>query len=572
MTDVELLQRRIAQLEADKEQAEADKERVEQENQKLREELAEKELELKLLLKRLFGPKTERFVESPDQLHLNFDDADQLDDAIEGVKQAELEHETTVEGYTRRKRAPRREKLPDHLPREVVIKDLSDEEKEGLTCIGYDSTETLIYEPGRLYIRETRYPKYVNPSDAQAGVAQSERDPGLVEGNRYDSSVAAQVITAKYAYHLPVYRQEDIFAGSGWNPSRSTLLNLLVSAAALIRPLIAFFADCVCSDPVVATDDTGVTLLLPKTIPKIDPEDPKSRRVHEVLSEAADKGEKSIRAKMWAYRGVTVPLNVFDFTVSRHRDGPDLFLIEQGYQGTLLGDCYGANTGICVRSCGEIVHAACAAHARRKVLDACDNHPAHAKQLILMFRELYDIEDRGRILLPSDRLELRQSESVAVWDRMRLYLDTEMSNVLPKESMALAVGYLNNQWEALTRHLADGLIPMDNNETEQLMKLIALGRKNWLFIGSVLAGYRAADLMSLVSSAIRNDLDVFCYVQGVLEALVHGETNYAILLPDAWASSHPDDVRHYRINERLQREARKRASRERRRESRLLGL
>lgn len=571
MIEVEQLQRRIAELEAERQQAEADKQRLEQENQKLREELAAKELELKLLLKRLYGPKSERFVEGEGQLHLDFGDADQVDDALEGVKQAEMEQETTVEGYTRR-RAPRRETFPDGLPREVVIIDLSDEEKEGLECIGYDKTETLVYVPGKLYIRETRYPKYVDPSDADRGVPQAEREAGLVEGNRYDTSVAAQVVTAKYGYHLPIYRQQDIFAGCGWVPSRSTLLNLLVSVATLIRPLIEFFANRVRSDRVVATDDTGVRLLLPKTIPKVDPDDPKSGRVHEVLSEAAAAGTKSILAKMWAYRGVTVPLNVFDFTVSRHRDGPDLFLIDQGYRGILLGDCYGANTGIITRSCGEIVHAACSSHARRKILDASDNHQEHAKQFIRMFRELSDIEDRGRAMSVQERLELRQRESVPIWNRMRWYIDTQMSNVLPKESMALAVNYLNNQWEALTLYLTDGMIPMDNNEVEQLMKLIALGRKNWLFIGSVPAGYRAADLLTLVSSAVRNDLDVLLYVQGVLDALLAGEENYELLLPDVWATDHPDHVRHYRVNERGQRELRKRAARERRREARLFGL
>ena len=572
MIELELLQRRVERLEADNRQLAADRERAEDEkgrlterNAELQEKLDKKELELKLLIERFFGRKSERYVEHPNQLRIEFGDSDQVDDAIEGIQQAKEEQETTVAEHTRRKRGARNEKLPEHLPREVVIIDLPVEEKEGLTCIGYDSTETLIFSPSTLKVRETRYPKYVDPNDSSTGVKQSEREAGLVEGNRYDTSVAAQIVTAKYGYHLPVYRQQDIFAGSGWTPSRSTLLNILLCVAGVIRPLIEFFADEVRGDHVVGTDDTSVTLLLPEHIPKLDPDDPKSERVHDVLSEARELGKPSVTAKMWAYRGVHVPLNVFDFTVSRHRDGPDLFLIEHDYEGTLVGDCYGANVGITMRSCGRIVHAACVAHARRKVREARFNHGLHAEQLLSMFRELYDIEDRAHALDDSHRLELRQAEATVVWSRIRDYLDTSMTNVLPKEVMGKAIGYLNNQWDALTRYLWDGSIPIDNNQVEQLMKQIALGRKNWLFIGSVAAGYRAADLMTLVSSAVRNDLDVWSYIKGVLDALLAGCVDYHSLRPDMWAAANPEHKRQYRIEERSQRVERKERIRERRR-------
>ena len=269
---------------------------------------------------------------------------------------------------------------------------------------------------------------------------------------------------------------------------------------------------------------------------------------------------------MWVYRGVHVPLNVFDFTVSRHRDGPDLFLIEHGYQGTLLGDCYGANTGICMRSSGAIVHAACTAHARRKIEAMLPYHPRHAPALMDMFGELYDIEHRGQKLDAAGLLDLRQREATAVWEQIRQYIDTQLSDLLPKDALNQAVGYINNQWEGLTRYLSDPEIPIDNNEAEQLMKQIALGRKNWLFIGSVPAGYRTADLMTLVSSALRNDLDVWKYIRGVLDALLAGSTDYASLRPDVWAANHPEHIRQYRVGERQQRAERRDDRREARRQ------
>ena len=237
-------------------------------------------------------------------------------------------------------------------------------------------------------------------------------------------------------------------------------------------------------------------------------------------------------------------------------DGPDRFLIDNHFEGVLLGDCYAGYTGIALRSDAAISHAACVAHARRKVFEARLNHPAHASRLLAMFQELYDIEDEGEGDL-TRLARLRDEKSQPVWSRLRAYLDESMAGVLPKEAIGQAAGYLNNQWTALTRHLADARIPIDNNATEQLMKQIAIGRKNWLFIGSVPAGHRAADLMTLASSALRNDLDVWAYLKGVIDALLSGTTNFHDLRPDVWAINHPDQIRHYRIEERRDRADRK---------------
>jgi len=153
--------------------------------------------------------------------------------------------------------------------------------------------------------------------------------------------------------------------------------------------------------------------------------------------------------------------------------------------------------------------------------------------LLSMFRQLYDIEDRAKAFVPDDRLALRHAESRPIWERMREYRASEATmNVMPKELFGQAMTSLRNQFEHLLVYLDDGLMPIDNNETEQLMKQVALGRKNWMFIGSVAAGCRAADLMSLVSSAHRNDLDIFVYVKDVLDRLLAGETNYDDLRPE----------------------------------------
>jgi len=139
--------------------------------------------------------------------------------------------------------------------------------------------------------------------------------------------------------------------------------------------------------------------------------------------------------------------------------------------------------------------------------------------------------------------------------------------VLPKDKFAEALGYLRNHWDALRLYLSDGRLPIDNNETEQLMKQVAIGRKNWLFVGSVAAGERIADLLTLVSSAVRNHLDVWVYVKEVLDRMLAGDRDYAALRPDRWAAAHPEHIRDYRVEERRDRADAQQARRAERRQA-----
>ena len=292
--------------------------------------------------------------------------------------------------------------------------------------------------------------------------------------------------------------------------------------------------------------------------------DLKSQRIYEVFQEALAQKKPSVSARMWTYRSLSVPLNVFDFTVSRHRDGPQLFLAN--FTGTLMADCYSGFQGIALRSEGAMLRAACCAHARRKVFEARDSYPREASLLLGMFQQLYDIEDRGKTLSVDERQSLRQREATPVWQSLGAWLASDATQaVLPKSKFAEALGYLRNHWDALRVYLRDGRLPIDNNDVEQLMKQVAIGRKNWLFVGSVAAGERAADFLTLVSSAVRNDLDVWAYVKDVLDRLLAGSTDYESLRPDRWRQEHPECVREYRLQERRDRADRKQRRRAERR-------
>ena len=583
--DIEL-QTKEAELQAKGSELESQREQLRRQDIALQtkdqtiEQLTKERDEYKLafdkLVQQRFRNRSERYLENPDQLRLDFGDTAEAADAALGLAEAVDDAQIIPEHRRRKPRKKRDEQLPEHLPRYEVTAEASDEtkscpthgERTLLPESMWDRTESLEIEPPKLKVRVTKYPKYACRDHPECGIASPERPTGIVEGNKYDSSIAAQIITGKYGYHLTLYRLQDYFAGSGWTPSRSTQGNILANVHFIIGPLLEFFRRTVQSDSAVGCDDTGVTLLYPKTIPKFDVNDPKQRRIREVFEEALKKNKPSINAKMWAYRGVNIPLNVFDFTVSRHRDGPELFFAD--YEGTLLGDCWHGFEAISAASEGRILRAACNSHARRK-FEQSTSYPDDRKVWMRWYQQLYDIEDRGKSLSAEERLRLRQTEAVPIWAAMERWLaevEQRTTNViLPKSDFAKALQYVRNHGVELKRYLSDGRLPMDNNETEQLMKQVALGRKNWLFAGSVEGGERNAGFLTLVSSALRNDLDVWLYVKDVLDQLLSGSTDYERLLPWNWAASHPEAIRQYRVEERRDRSARrasKRAARRRR--------
>lgn len=347
-------------------------------------------------------------------------------------------------------------------------------------------------------------------------------------------------------------------------------MNILIAAEQILRPLADHYRDWALSGSSLGCDETTVTLIVPTVLPEIVKSDPRSQRTHEVLERALADGRPSVTARMWAYRPFELPVNIFDFTVSRHRDGPDEVLAD--YKGTLMADCWSGFQKIELRSAARIVRAACWAHARRKVLEGRSSHPQQASILLAMIRELYDIEERAKLFSPEERAALRHSASRPVLERIRIALDSDARMpVLPKSVFAEGVNYIRNHWDALNVFVREGRMPIDNNDVEQLMKQVALGRKNWLFVGSVEAGARAATLLTIVSTAVRNDLDVWAYVKDVLDRLLKGSTDYESLRADVWKQSHPEAVRQYRADERRDQADRQRFRRANRRRTNQAG-
>jgi transposase len=537
---VEAAQRQAAEAERRVDELERVLDQTAAEYDQLKEKHAELAETLALLRRYIFGQRRERFIDDPGQGHL-FGIPEILDEPEPAVSPSADEAAAQRSAAAR---SPRRTRL-DHLPHIRIPHDLPEDEKTCSCCggpktrIGEDESRELDFIPARLEVKVHVLPKYACPK-CRDGVASPPVPPKPIAGGIAGAGLVSFVIVSKCADHLPLYRLEDILTRHGVFLSRSTLCDWFRNAAFVLQPLAELQRTLVLRSPVLWTDDTWVTVL-------------------------GGKPHGSFKGRFWAYIGdAQHPYSVYDFTVNRGRDGPASFL--KDYRGFLQADAYGGYDGIFLGSDGGIVEVACWAHARRKFDEARSNAPREASQVLVWAQQLYDIEDRARDLTPVERQMLRQHEAVPILDRIESYLEELSRRILPKSSLGKAVTYAKNQWAALRRYVSDGRLTIDNNVSERTVRLQAIGRKNWEFLGSAEAGPRAAVLFTILAGAKRHCLEPWAYVRDILLRLSAGETELEPLLPDRWAATHPEQVLQHRLEQSRRKAARTKDSRQRRRE------
>jgi transposase len=525
--------RRIDELRRVLEETAADYSQLQEKHAELAETLA-------LFRRYVFGPRRERHVDDPNQRHL----FDLHDTATEPEVAAPTEPDAAPPGPRPKASRPHRRVSLDHLPHIRIEHDLPEGEKACSCCggpkqrIGEDLSRELEFIPAKLEVKVHVLPRYACPK-CRDGVASPPVPPKPVPGGIAGAGLVAFVVVSKFSDHLPLYRLEDILTRHGVFLSRSTLCDWVRNAALVLGPLAELQRTLVLQSPVIWTDDTPVTVL---------------------------GGEKpgSTKGRFWVYIGDAFhPYSVYDFTMSRARDGPAAFLAD--YHGFLQADAYGGYDGIFLGSNGTIEEVACWAHARRKFHDARSNAPREANQVLEWIRQLYDIEDQAREFTPEERRALRQQESVPILDRIEEYLDEVSGRVLPKSALGKAMTYARNQRAALRRYVNDGRLTIDNNVSERTLRLQAIGRKNWEFLGSEAAGPRAAVLFTILAGAKRHRLEPWAYLRDVLLRLSAGETDLESLLPDRWGASHPEHILQHRLDESRRKEARQKARRQGRR-------
>ena len=530
--------------------------KLKEKNQELHTSLQEALAEIRFLRS---GKKREKFINA-DQLLLEFPEDKELQASLEAAKK-EAEEAIAEITYTRKKAAKPRKVAPDtfpaHLPRETVEVAIPEDIKKRIQSgemilIRQSIRESLKFVPSKLVVVEYKEPVLAFAHSPEKEILV-EGEVNLGDKGRYHPSVAAQVVHGKFGLHLPYYRLQDMFAASGWTPSRSTLDYLAELVHETTGELTKLMLSQIKKGRCLGLDDTQVKLIMPKDLPDkaqgID--DPQIKRLIEKMIEAKKEKKDSLDAKMWGYSSFdsSAPYDIFDFRVSRHRDGPDEIL--GGYEGHVMADCYSGNMSVVLAPGSKMTRMACWAHARRKVYEHHETDSKASSLPLALMNQLYDIERRAMKMSDKDRGELRAKESRKILERLGEYLEGPVAkSILPASKLGGAFNYLRNHWEALNVFVSDGALPIDNNQVERLMKRVAIGRKNWLFIGSLRAGIRNASLMSLVSSALRMELDVAMYLESVITHMTRGTAKIEELLPDRWKAAHPHAVREYREQER----------------------
>jgi transposase len=328
------------------------------------------------------------------------------------------------------------------------------------------------------------------------------------------AGLPAEVLVAKYADHLPLYRQESIFARAGLALPRSTLAQWVGQCGVQLQPLVDALRAELLKHSVLHADETPVPMLKPGN-------------------------GKTHRAYLWSYCTTTYSETkavVFDFADSRAGQHARDFLGlpgEGGWHGSLVCDDFSG-----YKACFEmgVTEAGCLAHARRKFHELWVNHQSTiAERALRFFIQLYEVEREVHELDAAQRKRIRQDRSRPVADAFHLWLIEQRKKVPEGSATAKAIDYSLGRWQALTRYIDDGELSADNNWVENQICPIALGRSNWLFAGSLRAGQRAAAVMSLVHSARQNGHDPFAYLRDVLERLpTQPASRVEELLPHRW--------------------------------------
>ncbi len=389
-----------------------------------------------------------------------------------------------------------RRPLPSSLPRETIVIEPEPEEKVCAECsqnkdkIGEEVTEKLEYFPASFYVKRYVRPKY-GCKTCDNTIVIGALPPMVIDKGVPGESVLAHIIASKYADHLPLNRLEGIFKRHGVEITVSNMCDWVGVSADLLEPLVDRMHDLIRQSPVIHTDDTRIPI------------------------KSKNRKGSTYNGYLWVYldkRGHVV----FDFTPTRSREGPILF-IGKDYTGKVHADAYSGYDELFRVS--KATEAGCNAHARRKFEYALDSDPVRAAQMLVLWGRLYAIEKQAKDENYTDEqlLAARQAEALPIFEEIWAAMTEYKDQVLPKSPMGKAIGYAMNQWDALRRYTGDSQLSIDNNIAERMLRMVVIGRKNYLFAGSEAGAKRAAIIYSLAASCKWHGHDPFVYFNDVLK-------------------------------------------------------
>lgn len=426
-----------------------------------------------------------------------FDEAE-VDGATSGE---ETPPKKKVGGYERRTPCGRRP-LPPELPRKVVRHELPEGERACACCgcalheIGVEVTEQLDVVPQTMRVLRHERVKY-GCRGCEAGIVTATMPAQPVPKSMASPSLLAHVAVAKYADHLPLYRQEAMWARLGVELDRGTLASWMVRAGELVQGLINLLVDDIKSDGVLCLDETTVQVL-------------------------REKGKKATSpGYMWAMSraGPGPRIVVFEYDPSRSGRVAERLLAD--FHGTVVTDGFDGYKRLAALG---ITRAGCWAHVRRKFVEAVQiegktGRSTVAQRAVELIGRLYAVEGEVATTTAAERLAARQSLSSVVMGDVEAMLDAEVGRVPPKSPTGRALSYLRNEWLALQVFLRDGAVPIDNNRVENAIRPFALGRKNWLFSATPAGARASANLYSLIETAKANGVEPFAYLTRVFREL-----------------------------------------------------
>lgn len=455
------------------------------------------EAQLALLKRRQFGKSSEKLDAAIAQMELALEELREDD----GLASGKLPPEAAAAVDRAR---PRRAPLPDHLACEDIVHAAPDACPAcggELRRLGEDVREELEYVPGSF--RRVRHVRPKLSCRSCETIVQAPPVSSPIPKGKAGPGLLAHVLVSKYCDHLPLYRQSAIYAREGVDIERSTMADWVGRSAALMEPLIAALGRCVLAGGIIHGDDTPVPVLAPgagKT---------KTGRLWVYVRDERPHGSKAPPAAFYRY------------SPDRKGEHPRSHL--QSFKGVLQADGYAGFNDLYR---GDILEAACWAHARRKFFDvhAASGSPI-ADEALKRIGDLYRIEERVRGKPPDERRAARLEQSRPILDAMKPWLEARRDDLSRKSELAKAIGYALTRWTALSRFLDDGRIEIDNNAAERAIRGVALGRKNYLFAGSDSGGARAAAIYSLVETAKLNGIDPEQYLRDVLARIADHPIN-----------------------------------------------
>lgn len=477
--------------------------------------------ELRVLKKMIFGRKSEKHYSSTDapappkageQLSLVMEVETVATCSILDVKKIP-EHLRVIKKVTFKVPHPGRHEFPDGLREEVTIIDVQDKPKDTV-FLRYEEKRQLACTPGEYYIQLIRRAVYMAPAAGSETFKQliAPLPPHPIQKCKADISVLTMLIIDKFLYHLPVYRLQQRFKQYGIDLKYSTLCNWLNRLADILEPLYELLLRELLISGYILMDET----------------------TYRVLDNEKAKGKKSHIGYLWACSNAIQ--RIAAFTYQRGRGKKDVHHLLAGYKGYLQTDGYGVYTKY-GRQPG-VTHLQCLAHSRRYFSEARSNDLKRSDYVLdNFFKPLYAIEEECRSMnLNYDQIgEKRQLQSVPVLDNFYEWLQLELPKVIPGSPIQKAIGYSLHRFKELRKYTTDGMLQIDNNFMERLIRPVKIGSKNYLFAGSHRAGQRAAIIYSLLGTCKLQGIDPYTWLKDILQRIsVQPEEKLAELLPQRW--------------------------------------